>query len=91
MEREDRLKQLTDQLTDGVKAVRDSGEYKKLLAVMAKFPHYSMNNCMLLQCRDLMLHRPEWLCGDRLEEDQQEVVLFRRQKGWCHEDRLDPG
>lgn len=48
MEREDRLKQLTDQLTDGVKAVRDSGEYKKLLAVMAKFPHYSMNNCMLI-------------------------------------------
>ena len=33
MEREDRLKQLTDQLTDGVKAVRDSGEYKKLLSV----------------------------------------------------------
>ena len=48
MEREDRLKQLTDQLTDGVKAVRDSGEYKKLLTVMAKFPHYSMNNCMLI-------------------------------------------
>ncbi len=48
MEREDRLKQLTDQLTDGVKAVRDSGEFKKLLAVMAKFPHYSMNNCMLI-------------------------------------------
>ena len=48
MEREDRLKQLTDQLTDGVKAVRDSGEYKKLLAVMAKYPHYSMNNCMLI-------------------------------------------
>lgn len=48
MEREDRLKQLTDQLTDGVKAVRDSGEYKKLLSVMAKFPHYSLNNCMLI-------------------------------------------
>ena len=54
MEREDRLKQLTDQLTDGVKAVRDSGEYKKLLAVMAKFPHYSLNNCMLIA-----MHRPD--------------------------------
>ena len=46
--REDRLKELTDSLQDGVKAVRDSGEYKKLLSVMAKFPHYSMNNCMLI-------------------------------------------
>ncbi|MBP3278925.1 MAG: hypothetical protein J6M44_08220 [Butyrivibrio sp.] len=54
MEREDRLKQLTDQLTDGVKAVRDSGECKKLLAVMAKFPHYSLNNCMLIA-----MQRPE--------------------------------
>ena len=54
MEREDRLKQLTDQLTDGVKAVRDSGEYKKLLDVMAKFPHYSLNNCMLIA-----MQRPE--------------------------------
>ena len=38
---EERLKELTDKLQDGVKAVRDSAEYKKLLATMAKFPHYS--------------------------------------------------
>ncbi len=46
--REDKLKELTDKLQDGVKAVRDSAEYKKLLSVMAKFPHYSLNNCMLI-------------------------------------------
>lgn len=46
--REDKLKELTDSLKDGVKAVRDSAEYKKLLSVMAKFPHYSFNNCMLI-------------------------------------------
>ena len=45
---EDKLKELTDKLEDGVKAVRDSVEYKKLLSTMAKFPHYSLNNCMLI-------------------------------------------
>ena len=45
---EEKLKELTDKLQDGVKAVRDSAEYKKLLATMAKFPHYSLNNCMLI-------------------------------------------
>ena len=45
---EDKLKELTDKLEDGVKAVRDSAEYKKLLSTMAKFPHYSLNNCMLI-------------------------------------------
>jgi len=46
--REDRLKELTEQLTDGVKAVRSSDEYRKLLEVMAKFPNYSVNNCILI-------------------------------------------
>lgn len=45
---EEKLKELTDKLQDGVKAVRDSAEYKKLLTTMAKFPHYSLNNCMLI-------------------------------------------
>ena len=45
---EDRLKELTDQLEVGVKGVRNSAEFKKLLATMAKFPHYSVNNCILI-------------------------------------------
>lgn len=46
--REDRLKELTDQLEVGVKSVRNSAEFKNLLATMAKFPHYSVNNCILI-------------------------------------------
>ena len=46
--REDRLKELTDQLEVGVKSVRSSEEFKTLLATMAKFPHYSLNNCILI-------------------------------------------
>ena len=46
--REDRLKELADQLEIGVKSVRRSEEFKKLLATMAKFPHYSLNNCILI-------------------------------------------
>ncbi len=46
--REDRLKELTDQLEVGVKSVRSSAEFKTLLATMAKFPHYSLNNCILI-------------------------------------------
>ena len=45
--REDRLKELTDQLEVGVKSVRSSAEFKTLLATMAKFPHYSLNNCCI--------------------------------------------
>ena len=46
--REDKLKELTDQLEVGVKSVRNSSEFKNLLATMAKFPHYSLNNCILI-------------------------------------------
>jgi hypothetical protein len=45
---EEKLKELTDKLTDGVKAVRNSDEFKKLMETMAKFPHYSVNNCILI-------------------------------------------
>lgn len=46
--REDKLKELTDQVEVGVKNVRNSSEFKELLATMAKFPHYSLNNCILI-------------------------------------------
>lgn len=45
---EEKLKELTDKLEDGVKAVRNSDEFKSLITTMAKFPHYSLNNCMLI-------------------------------------------
>ena len=54
--REDRLKELTDQLEVGVKSVRSSAEFKTLLATMAKFPHYSLNNCILISMQH---HRTE--------------------------------
>lgn len=44
----EKLKELTDKLEDGVRGVRDSAEFKALLKTMAKFPRYSLNNCILI-------------------------------------------
>lgn len=50
----DQLKNITDQLEKGVEGIFDSGKYKNLLDMMAKFPRYSINNSILI-----MLQKPE--------------------------------
>ena len=49
---DERLKELTDRLEEGVKEIYTSGRYAEYLSVMARFHHYSFGNCMviLLQC-----------------------------------------
>lgn len=52
MPTDDRLKELTEQLENGVKEIFSSGRYAQYLAVMAKFHRYSYGNCVLIlmQC-----------------------------------------
>lgn len=45
---EDKVKELLNQLEDGVKAVFDSEKYKKYLRTMSSFHNYSFNNAMLI-------------------------------------------
>ena len=58
--REEKMKDLQKKLEDGVVAVFDSDMYKTYLATMAKFPNYSINNCVLIasQCPEASL-----VCG----------------------------
>ena len=47
-EQKSKLRELTDKLEKGVKAVFETEEYKQYLACMAKFHRYSVNNILLI-------------------------------------------
>ena len=44
----DRIRELTEKLEEGVKAVFESDRYKEYLQCMSKFHNYSINNCLLI-------------------------------------------
>ena len=45
---DEQVKKLMDELVDGVTGIFDSEKYKNYLRTMAKFPHYSFNNTLLI-------------------------------------------
>ena len=45
---DEQVKKLMDELVDGVTGIFDSEKYKNYLRIMAKFPHYSFNNTLLI-------------------------------------------
>ena len=51
-EKQERLRELTLKLENGVKAVFESEDYARYLQAMSKFHHYSFGNCLLIhfQC-----------------------------------------
>ena len=51
-ERQERVKELTEKLENGVKAVFASEDYARYVDAMAKFHHYSVGSCLLIyfQC-----------------------------------------
>ena len=51
-ERQERVKELTEKLENGVKAIFESADYARYLEAMSKFHHYSFGNCLLIyfQC-----------------------------------------
>ena len=51
---EEQVKNLLDELVDGVTGIFDSEKYKNYLKTMAKFPNYSFNNTLLIY-----LQRPD--------------------------------
>ncbi len=53
-ERKQEMKEITDRLETGVSEIFQSEKYQKFLDTMAKFPHYSLNNNILI-----MLQKPD--------------------------------
>ena len=51
-EKQERIRELTDRLESGVRAVFESEDYARYLETMSKFHHYSFGNCILIffQC-----------------------------------------
>ena len=47
----ERIKEITEKLEEGVKAVFESDRYKEYLACMSKFHNYSLNNCLLISAQ----------------------------------------
>ena len=50
--REERMSEIQDKLLAGIKQIYESGKWAEYIAVMSKFPSYSINNCILIasQC-----------------------------------------
>ena len=46
--REEKMSALQEKLVDGVKEIYESGKWAEYIAVMSKFPNYSINNCILI-------------------------------------------
>lgn len=51
-ERQERIKELTEKLENGVKDIFESEDYARCLETMLKFHHYSFGSCVLIyfQC-----------------------------------------
>lgn len=50
--REEKMSQIQERLLKSTQEIFQSGKYAQYIATMAKFPHYSINNCILIaaQC-----------------------------------------
>ena len=74
----EKVKEITDQLEAGVKAVFESDSYKAYLKCMSKFHNYSLNNTLLIA-----LQRPDasLVCGYRTWEREHGRHVKRGEKG----------
>lgn len=52
LNREEKMSLILEKLETGVREIFESEKYKEYIATMARFPHYSINNCILIasQC-----------------------------------------
>lgn len=52
LNREEKMSLIQEKLETGVREIFESEKYKEYIATMARFPHYSINNCILIasQC-----------------------------------------
>ena len=74
----EKVKEITDQLETGVKAVFESDAYKAYLKCMSKFHNYSLNNTLLIA-----LQRPDasLVCGYKTWEREHGRHVRKGEKG----------
>lgn len=76
--REERMSQIQEKLEAGVREIFDSEKYKDYISTMAKFPHYSINNCILIvsQCPEA-----SHVCGYKKWQTDFNRVVNRNEHG----------
>ena len=76
--REERMSQIQEKLDAGVREIFDSEKYKDYISTMAKFPHYSINNCILIvsQCPEA-----SHVCGYKKWQTDFNRVVNRNEHG----------
>jgi hypothetical protein len=76
--REEKMSQIQKKLEVGVREIFDSDKYKDYISTMAKFPSYSINNCILiaLQCPSA-----SFVCGFRKWQTDFNRVVNRNEHG----------
>ena len=76
--REERMSQILEKLEAGVREIFDSEKYKDYISTMAKFPHYSINNCILIvsQCPEA-----SHVCGYKKWQTDFNRVVNRNEHG----------
>ena len=76
-ERKQEMKEITDRLEKGVSEIFQSEKYQKFLDTMAKFPHYSINNNILI-----MMQKPDaTLCQSYTGWKQMGRYVKKGEKG----------
>lgn len=76
--REERMSEIQEKLETGVREIFESGKYEEYIAAMSKFPHYSINNCILIvsQCPEA-----SHVCGFRKWQTDFKRVVNRNEHG----------
>ena len=46
--REEKMSDIQEKILEGTKQIFESDKYKEAMATFSRFPHYSVNNCILI-------------------------------------------
>ena len=77
-DRSEKVDEILKQIEEGTKAVFESERYKDMMSTMAKFTHYSVNNCLLIA-----MQRPTatLVCGYQGWKDKFHRQVRKGEKG----------
>lgn len=76
--REEKMSRIQEKLEAGVREIFESEKYKEYISTMAKFPSYSINNCILIAAQ-----RPDatFVCGYKKWQTDFNRTVNRNEKG----------
>lgn len=76
--REEKMSMIQEKLENGVRAIFESENYKDYIRTMAKFPNYSINNCILIASQ-----RPDasYVCGYKTWQTEFNRTVNRNESG----------